>query len=234
MSLAVKFYSQVANPLNIPGVWPAESVDIGNGAAPDNTYTVMSFQEFLDYKAVHQAAYDAWYFSYMASLPINQAPIQPVELSTLPEGQPFANPTYRTKRNAIADIATVNPGSSTDIDFAITTERYVQGGEIVIENAEFGDWIEAAVEDPTGLIPSGYRALLCEAWPVVAKYIDKAYIPVQTPGSMQAGSITVFSIDTYPLNAKISAGLILCITYHAISSGSTRRVAVNYHLTKKL
>jgi hypothetical protein len=110
----------------------------------------------------------------------------------------------------------------------------VSGGDLVIENAELGDYIVAQVEDLDGVIPSAYRAALCEAWPIVAKYINKSWVLVTTPGTIQAGAITSHSIDTYPLNAKITAGLYLCIEYHAVSTGLTRRVGAAYHLTKKL
>ena len=153
---------------------------------------------------------------------------------TVPDPVPFSQPTYRTKRDAIDDLVSVEPGATGDIDYKLLSDLYVSGGDIVIENAELGDYLVAYVEDADSLIPSPYRSALCEAWPVVAKYIVKNFVMVTNPGTIQAGGITTHSIDTYPLNAKITSGLYLCIEYHAVSTGLTRRIAVNYHLTKKL
>jgi hypothetical protein len=147
---------------------------------------------------------------------------------------PFAQPLYRTKRNATASTVTVSPGSNSSIGIQITAERYVSGGCLVIENAEFGDYVTAEVSDTDGVIPSPYRSALCENWPVVAMYIEKEYIKVNTPGSIQAGSVTIHEIDTAPLNAKITPMLYLTVTYYAVNAGLDRRLAANYYLTKKL
>jgi len=159
---------------------------------------------------------------------------QGADLKSAPEVLPFAQPTYRTKRDAIADLISVAKNTTGDIDFLLTAERYVQGGTLIVENAEIGDYITAMVEDIDGVIPAPYRAALCEAWPIVAQYVMKEFIEVGVPGSVTAGTVTKHHIESYPLNAKIPAGLYLCIEYHAVDSGLTRRVAVNYHLTKKL
>jgi hypothetical protein len=151
-----------------------------------------------------------------------------------PDPAPFAQPTFRTKRNATLDIVTIAPGADSDIQFQLTAERYVSGGSLIVENAEFGDYVVAEVEDVDGVIPVPYRAALCENWPVVATYIEKEYVEVTTPGSVQSGAVTVHRIETAPLNAKITAGLYLCIHYYAVSGGLDRKLAVNYHLTKKL
>jgi hypothetical protein len=159
------------------------------------------------------------------ALPENE--VKPVTLQTLPEPQPFATPSYRTKLNATTDILTVAPNTDEEINFKLLAERYVTGGSLVVKNAQLGDYITAEVEDLDGIIPSPYRAALCEAHPIVSTYIEKQWIEVQ-------GEYSVMKINTYPLNAKITAGLYLCIHYYAVNSGSSRELGVNYHLTKKL
>lgn len=152
-----------------------------------------------------------------------------VEVISLPEPQPFAVPAYRTKRNATSSIATCSANSSATIDYLISEERYVTGGKLIVENAVLGDYITAEVYDTDSVIPEAYRAALCENWPSVGKYIEKEWIDT-------SGGGTTFSheINTYPLNARITAGLYLRVTYNAVNSGSTRNIAVNYYLTKKL
>lgn len=235
MNLAIKLYSSDANPRNVPGTWPSQVVELGESTTlPDNTWLLMTVQEFENYKAIHKAEYDAWYLTYLASLPSHIVPPQTVVVQSQPEPMPFAQPTYRTKMDATLDLLTVQPNTIGDLDFKLLAERYVTGGELIVENAEFGDYITAAVEDIDGVIPALYRPALCEAWPIVATYIVKSWICVETPGTLQAGSVSCKTVDTYPLNAKISAGLHLCIEYHATATGLPRRVAMNYHLTKKL
>ena len=144
----------------------------------------------------------------------------PIEVAEL---EPFAKPTFRTKRNATTSIVSCALNTSTVIDFDLTEERYVAGGMLLIENYEFGDYVTAEVNDKNGVIPEAYRAALCEAHPTVAKYIEKEWV-----------SGANHSISTMPLNAKITAGLCLRVTYHATNSGSARNVLINYDLTKKL
>ena len=150
-----------------------------------------------------------------------------VSVVSQPDPPPFAQPTYRTKLNATADLLTVAPGANQDIQFKLTQERYVTGGAIIVKGAQLGDYVTAEVEDIDGLIPAPYRAALCESWPIISTYIEKQWVEVQ-------GEYTVMKINTYPLNAKISAGLYLCVHYYAAAGGSDRTVGVNYSLTKKL
>jgi len=161
--------------------------------------------------------------------PLPQNEVLPVEVTSLPEPQPFAVPAYRTKRAATASLATCAANASATIDYLLTAERYVTGGKLIVENAVLGDYITAEVYDTDSVIPSPYRAAMCEAWPSVGKYIEKEWI--DTSGG---GSTFSHEINTYPLNAKITAGLYLRVTYNAVNSGSTRNIAVNYYLTKKL
>jgi hypothetical protein len=158
---------------------------------------------------------------------LNNEP-QTISVVSVPDPAPFAQPLYRTKRNATASLVIIAADSHEHIDFKLTAERYVSGGCILVDNAEFGDYAEAEVIDVDGVIPEAYRAALCESWPTVAKYIDKEWIEVNE------GGITHHKIDTYPLNAKITAGLYLRVTYYTTSAGSSRSIGVNYYLTKKL
>ena len=71
-NLAVKLYNADSNPLNIPGIWPSQVLDIGDSTIlPDNTWLLMTTQEYESYKSINKPAYDAWYLNYMASLPVN-------------------------------------------------------------------------------------------------------------------------------------------------------------------
>lgn len=141
---------------------------------------------------------------------------------------PFAEPLYRSKFTAIPSIVTVSINTSENIDYEVPIERYVYGGQIIVENAELGDYIEALIYDKDSVIPSEYRSALCEDWPKVATYIEKNFLPVN------GDNIIIADINTYPLNAKITTGLYMRIVYHAVNVGSQRKVGVNYLMTKKL
>lgn len=137
---------------------------------------------------------------------------------------PFADPLYRTKMDATSSVITISANSSQVTDFYITEERYVAGGKLIVTGAQIGDYVTAEVYDKDSIIPSPYRAALCESWPSVAKYIYKMWVDPNMCNE----------IDTRPLNAKVSAGLYLRVTYYACAEGSDRKVAMNYYLTKKL
>lgn len=151
-----------------------------------------------------------------------------LDITSLPDPAPFAQPVYRTKRNATASTIEVAAGNTETIDFEMEEERYISGGTMIVKNAEFGDYISAEVRDIDGVIPEAYRSSLCENWPIVAKYIEKEFIEANS------GDMTCHRVCTYPLNAKITPGLYLRVTYTAVNSGVTRLLAVNYNLTKKL
>jgi len=154
-------------------------------------------------------------------------PPQDVVITEVVEAKPFAEPTHRTRRNAIPALVTCAKDSATNVDFTLPEELYATGGSIIIKNSEMGDWIEAEIVDTLGIIPEPYRAALCEDYPIVANYVLKHYIAA-------TDIIVKEEIETYPLNAKISQGLALRIIYHAVDSGIDRVVAVNYHLSRKL
>jgi hypothetical protein len=60
MELAVKLHG--SNPDGIPADWPAEVVEIADGAALPAGFTerMYSYAELDAYKALHQAEYDTW------------------------------------------------------------------------------------------------------------------------------------------------------------------------------
>jgi hypothetical protein len=159
-------------------------------------------------------------------IPLPENTVTPVSITALPDPQPFAVPAYRTKRDSTS-WTECPENTTTHIDFLLTAERYAQGGEIIFKDSKEGDYLTAEVRDINGIIPEAYRAALCEAHPTVASYVIKYHIMPTTGYGM-------VSIDTYPLNAKISAGLYLRVSYHASSEAGTRKAVVNYYLSKKL
>jgi hypothetical protein len=147
-----------------------------------------------------------------------------VKVSATP---PFAEPDYRTKMDAAASWVICPDNTETNIDYILMEERYVTGGEIIFKDAKEGDYITAEVFDIYGGIPEAYRASMCENHPIVARYVEKKWLKPCTGYSS-------FEIDTYPLNARITAGLSLRVTYHASAEAGERKVAINYNLAKKL
>jgi hypothetical protein len=143
------------------------------------------------------------------------------------ESEPFAKPSYRTKRNATNDWITCPENDVTVIDFLLTEEKYVSGGRLLLKDVLEGDYVTAEVCDKDGIIPAPYRAALCESHPTVSKYIMKEWlVPCTGYGFLE--------INTYPLNAQIPAGLYLRINFHTSALIGNRKCAVNYFLTKKL
>lgn len=158
----------------------------------------------------------------------NKIVISQLEITKQPDPSPFAQPLYRTKRSATANVLQVEPNTNGEVVYVLAQERYVSGGCLIVYDAQPGDYITAEVEDTDGIIPAAYRAALCEAHPIVATYIEKEWVQANPNG------VTVHEINTHPLNAKITAGLYLCLHYHAVDAGVARKIYVNYYLTKKL
>lgn len=164
----------------------------------------------------------------------NKANLDKAIITSQPDPAPFAQPTFRTKRAKTSSVTSINANSSQTIDYLITADRYFFGGSIIIENAEFGDYFTAEVYDADSVIPSPYRSALCEAWPTVAVYVEGEFVEAQNPGTVTSGGVSIHHIDGRPLSAKVTAGLYMRITYYAVNSGLTRRVAMNYGAVKKL
>ena len=159
-------------------------------------------------------------------LPIPEEVIpQQVEVVTTTQPPPFAKPDFRTKRDGAQTWITVTANDNQDSDYYLTAERYVSGGECLVVNAELGDWISAEVVDKDGVIPEIYRPIIAEDYPTINKYVIRANV---MPGDNK------YVLDTYPLNAKITPGLYLRITYHASSEVGNRQFIANYYLTEKL
>ena len=217
----------------IPQAWPIEMYPF-NDVVPGG-FIEISDEDLTTLKVNNQAAYDAWLQSLRPIVQVTN-PTQEVVVKSgtltaaisMPiDNNPFAVPTYRTKYNAISSWIDVAPEATVSSDFLLTSERYVTGGQLLVQNASKGDYLTAEVIDVDGVIPSPYRSALCENYPTVALYVEKWWV---NPTS----EFIEINLDAMPLNAKISAGLYLRLTYYAVSIGTTRSLAVNYRLTKKL
>jgi hypothetical protein len=60
MMLAVKFYAQVDNPRGIPGVWPAQVIELGESTDVPEGFMLMTKAHFDSYCEQYAAMYEAW------------------------------------------------------------------------------------------------------------------------------------------------------------------------------
>lgn len=58
--IAFKTWSQVINPLGIPGDWPSNVITLGEGQLAPEGYTVLSIEEFTQYIAQKESLYNEW------------------------------------------------------------------------------------------------------------------------------------------------------------------------------
>ena len=170
---------------------------------------------------------NSYYTNVVSALNYLKGSIINSSIISQPDPAPFAIPAYRTKRMKTTSIVSCDPNTNVEIAFKLPSELYSQGGNLIVQNAEFGDYITAEVEDIDGIIPAPYRAATCEAWPIVAQYIVGQWIEV-------SGLYSNIILDTRPLIAKLSSGLYLCLHYYATNSGTARNIGVNYFMNKKL
>ncbi len=135
----------------------------------------------------------------------------------------FSEPDFRTKNDA-SDLVDAPLNDTTSSDYRLLEELYLSGGDIVINNAEHGDWVKACIYDKDAVIPEYLRSGLCEAWPVVVTYVKKMLVKPSLDNK----------IDTRPLNAKLTPGLYLRISLTTTNTGSLRSFGINYDLQKRL
>jgi len=64
MKIAVKFYSQVSNPENLPGEWPAIVQELADDAEGPDDFTIMSVIQYKNYLTEKQSLYDDWFNTY--------------------------------------------------------------------------------------------------------------------------------------------------------------------------
>jgi hypothetical protein len=138
----------------------------------------------------------------------------------------FPAPDYCLKHNAIA-ATECEPNESVNCDYCVSSERYIFGGEGLIENAEVGDYFTACIYDKDSVLPEEMRSEV-EDWPIVSTYVEKQWI--MTSKVDHARLVCHCPL----LAAKISGGLYVRITYTAANSGTTRKILSNLFLAKKL
>lgn len=101
------------------------------------------------------------------------------------------------------------PAGATAIDLpALAEERWVDGGEVVVKDANPGDWVTFSVVHPV----YGVVETFVPSWTVV-------------PGTGRT------TLSAYP--ARVPAGMILRMTYTNTVGGTTPGCAVNYRLHKR-
>jgi len=106
--------------------------------------------------------------------------------------------------------------ASTSIDFKVSTDKtYINGGQLLIQNATWGDWIEAQVVDIDNVLGYGSNVVLNQ-------YIYKRFIH---PG---LSSVQL----NLPYAGKIPQNCYLRIIYHNTSTTTDAQIAMNYYLHK--
>jgi len=127
----------------------------------------------------------------------------------------FADATnFRFRGTAMEGTATKT--STTNIDFKLTEERYLNGGQMIIKNHVIGDYVKFQVIDKDNILGYGSNVVLDE-------FISKWYI---TDTSTQPEILLA-----YP--AKIVANLYIRIIYVSVGTLLDVNFYCNLYLHKK-
>lgn len=111
-------------------------------------------------------------------------------------------------------IGTATKNTTTNLDFKITgSKEYIQGGQLLYQNAAWGDYITAQVVDVDNVLGQGAGTVLNE-------YIKKRYV---CPSLCQA------ELEV-PYAGKIPQNCYLRIKYTSVGTSTDVDVAVNYSL----
>lgn len=113
-----------------------------------------------------------------------------------------------------AVLGTATKDSTTNIDYKVTGDNeYVQGGQILFKNAEWGDYIKAQVVDVDNVLGYGANTVLNE-------YIHKRYVHPD----LKKSELEV------PYAGKVPQNTYLRIVYVSVGAVLNVNVAVNYKI----
>ena len=102
-------------------------------------------------------------------------------------------------------IGTILPGTTGNVDLTFSVDRLIQGANLEVTGAEFGDKIDVQVVHPLA--------------GVVGAFTDNLYVP-------PSGKIEVIGEGA----SSIPSGLILRVAYQATSAGNTRNLTVAHRM----
>lgn len=106
MNLAVKFYSQVPNPNNFPGIWPAEVRELGDSTKlPDGDWSLMTKDEYERHVAQCEPIMAEWETTKVQIIPEAQSELI-VEL-TPADDKPLVDETLENMRIRINELESV-------------------------------------------------------------------------------------------------------------------------------
>lgn len=135
--------------------------------------------------------------------------------TTVLQQKPFADALgFRARLKGFSGTATA--GQTTNIDYKITEERYINGTQVMLLNSTFGDTIKFQVVDKDNILGYGAGAVLDEfasSWNVTSDEQDQGVY-----------------VLSYP--AKIIANLYIRLVYISIGESDVS-VRVNLFLHKK-
>lgn len=127
---------------------------------------------------------------------------------------PFSTPDFEFSGDGA--VGTAAKGQATNIDFVIPggagTSMYIDGGNLITQNAAFGDWIEAQIIDVTNVLGLGANTVL-------SQYVTKWFVDPSSPMVIKTSYA-----------GKIPAGIYIRIIYHSVGTVNDVDVAINYFL----
>lgn len=115
--------------------------------------------------------------------------------------------------DALPSPVNFDGSSQINIDYTLPADRYASGGEIIVKDGQFGDYITAQV-----CLPNGTMAV---------EYVHKIFLRPIMSGYFQA------FIDGGELDTLVPSGFILRVVYNSVGTVS-RSALVNYNFTIKL
>jgi len=127
---------------------------------------------------------------------------------------PFSTPDFIYNGSGV--LATATKNSTTAIDFlipgALGTFQYINGAEVITQNAVFGDWASSQIIDVDNVLGYGINTVL-------SSYIQKWYI-----NPNQALNLTT------QYAGKVPAGTYVRVSYHSVGLITDVGVALNFKL----
>ena len=188
-----------------------------------NKYRVFAFDNAVGYQAfIHKAPISVGGLEIDAEA-VNQADFENhyKAIANYPVGErnySFTTPDFMYNGSGVLATATKNANTAIDmvIPGTLGTFQYINGAQVITQNAVFGDWASSIVIDVDNVLGYGANTVL-------SNYITKWYID-------PAASLNLTTLYA----GKVPSGVYIRVTYHSVGTVNDVGVAINYRLHSPL
>lgn len=127
-------------------------------------------------------------------------------------GTPFSDSDgFRARLKGFSGTATL--GQTTNIDYLVSEERYINGAQLILQNQVFGDKVNFEIVDVDDILGLGAGTVLdtfAEDWFIDSSNMNQQIIKIEYPAKILAGLyVRVKYTSTGASNVDVRCNLLL-------------------------